>query len=93
MADNVKTKSVNSVLPYGWNWADWLSEGETIASYVITVSPSGTLAIDSDTTTSGCVLATISGGTSGSRYDILCKIITSASYVDERTLKIDVTQR
>lgn len=88
------TKDPNSVLDYKFSWASWLATGETIASKTVTVSPTGLTADSSTITdTNTSVTVWLSGGTAGKTYDVACKIVTSASRTDERTMRIVVENR
>lgn len=53
--------------------------GETISSPTVSASPSGELTIGAPTVSSGTtkVLASISGGTAGTRYVLVCTVTTS----------------
>jgi len=90
---NVFSKDPNATLDFGFDWSQWLATGESISSYTITVSGSTTLTKISDTNTSGSVIVWLSGGTSGSRYEVACLITTSANRTDERTIKLDIRNR
>jgi len=93
-------KDPAAVLDYTFDWAaltnetgksDWLASGETISSYTVTA---GTGIIkDSDSNTTTTVTVWLSGGTVGTRYDIVCQIVTSSSRTDERTITIAVQNR
>ena len=99
------TKDPDAVLDYKWDWAadtngstdpdatDWLASGETISSAVITVPTGITKDSDSLTDTSTSVTAWLSGGTAGTHYEVACKIVTSESRTDERTIKVHVKER
>jgi hypothetical protein len=62
-----------------------------VGDFTVTVEAGITL--DSDSESSGIVTAWLSGGTANTVYDVACKIVTSASRTDERTIKIKVLQR
>ncbi len=83
-------KDPSAVLDYKYDWSDWLAGGETISSKTVT-APTG-ITLDSsalaDANTS--VVAWLSGGTAGKYYDVVCRIVTSASRTDERTIRIRV---
>jgi hypothetical protein len=91
---NVFQKDVNAVLDFGFDWSQWLAEGETILSYVVTPDEGITKVIDGSTT-AGSVIVWLSSGSPGQRYSVACKITTSSSpaRIDERTIKVDVRQR
>lgn len=92
MSDNVFIKDPASFLDYGFDWSQWLTDDETIASYTITTSPCG-IVNEFDTNTSGSVIVWLSSGSVGQRYTVACLIETSSSRVDERSIKIDVRDR
>jgi hypothetical protein len=84
-------KDPNAELDYAFDWSDWLETGETISSHTITVSTGITK--DSDSETDGIVTVWLSGGTAGNWYTVACKVVTSASRTDERTMDIQVKNR
>lgn len=85
-------KDPNAVLDYSFDWAThWLATGETISTHTITVA-SG-LTKDSDSESNGIVTVWLSGGTAGTEYAVACKIATSASRTDERTIYVRVKER
>lgn len=92
MADNVFIKDPNATLDYGFDWSQWLDYGETITDFIIT-NGSGITNVYDMSTSSGSVIVWLSGGTVGIRYPVACKITTSGSRIDERTIKIDVRER
>ena len=97
MADNIKEKDPNAKLDYAFRWHDWLSPfGDSINSYVITISPSaisGGLVNEGDTTSSGCVVVWLSGGTPRSQYSVACKITTAQGRIDERTMIMNIREK
>jgi hypothetical protein len=93
MSSNVFIKDPNATLDYGFDWSQWLDNGETISDYVIDTSPCGIVNLYSTSTITGSVVAWLTSGCVGTRYSIACKMTTSASRVDERTIKIDVKER
>jgi len=84
-------KDPDAVLDYAFDWSSWLATDETISSHTVTVDTGITK--DSDSESSGIVTVWLSGGTADTVYDVACKIVTSASRTDERTIKIRVLQR
>jgi len=48
---------------------------------------------DSDSESTGVVTIWLSGGTAGDKYDVACKIVTSLSRTDERTIEIRMEER
>lgn len=96
-------KDPEAVLDYKFDWraltngsgkSDWLASGETItAGYTITAATGITIDSDSRTDTNTSVTVWLSGGTAGETYTLECKIVTSASRTDERTMTIVVQER
>ncbi len=84
-------KDPSAVLDYGFDWSDWLNTGETISSVVWTV-PTG-LTKDSQSNTSTIATVWLSSGTAGQSYQVACKIVTSVSRTDERSMMIIVENR
>ncbi len=91
-------KDPNAVLDFVIDWdgaaADggpWLATGETISTTTWTVATGITKDSDSKTTTTATIW--LSGGTAGTDYTVACKITTSDSRTDERTLLIQVRDR
>ena len=88
----VFNKDPDAVLDYAFDWSSWLATGETISTRTITVQ-SGLTQPSTDTESSGVVTVWLSGGTPGTDYDVACKIETSASRTDERTITIKCKNR
>lgn len=92
MAEASFVKDPDSVLDYAFDWnTNWLQTGETISSHTITVGTG--LTKDSDSESDGIVTIWLSGGTAGTEYSVACKIVTSLSRTDERTIRIIVEER
>ena len=85
------TKDCDAVLDYAYDWSSWLATGETISSHTV-VAPSG-LTVDSSSESNGVVTAWLSGGTTGTIYNVSCKIVTSAGRTDARRIRIQVKCR
>jgi hypothetical protein len=82
-------------LDFVFDWSNWLATGETISTYTVTVPTGITLGTGTKapSETDGKVTYWVSGGTIGKRYKVACKITTSASRIDERTMMITVLER
>lgn len=80
-----------AVLDYSFDWTQWLAEGETITSYVVTVAAGITSVIDSET--DGVVTVWLTGGTNGTRYRIECLVNTSEGRTDERSFYVKVQEQ
>lgn len=90
MADSF-LKDPDAVLDYKRDWALWFASGETIqtSSWVV---PSGiTKTNESVTSTSATVW--LSGGTAGTDYTVVNRIITNQGRTDDRSFLIQVRDR
>ena len=96
------TKDPDAVLDYKFDWAaetngsgpsNWLASNETISSYVVTAAAGLTKDSDSRTDENTAVTVWLSGGTDGINYNVACKIVTSSSRTDERTVTVKVQTR
>ena len=95
-------KDPDATLDYKFDWkaetngsgdSDWLDTDETISTKTVTVDDGITKDSDALGDTNTSVTVWLSGGTAGVDYEVACKIVTSASRTDERTMKIQVRQR
>ena len=95
-------KDPEAVLDYKFDFAnttnggdkpDWLESGETISTRTVTVDSGITKDSDSITDAGTSVTVWLSGGTAGQNYKVVCRIVTSASRTDERTMIIQVRER
>ena len=95
-------KDPDAILDYKFDWkalangngsSDWLDTDETISSKTVTVDDGITKESDALADTNTSVVVWLSGGTAGVDYEVACKIVTSASRTDERTIKIQVRER
>lgn len=91
MASKTFRKDPNAVLDFEFDWSAWLAVGETISSHTITVT--GGIVKDSSSNSTTAVVAWISGGTDGATATVACRIVTSASRTDERTITLVVAER
>jgi len=101
---NTFIKDPHAVLDFVFDWApltnstsggtsDWLASGETISTKTITAATGITVDSSSITDTNTSVTVWLSSGTAGTTYAVACKIVTSASRTDERTINIRVENR
>ena len=89
-------KDSNSRLDYKVDWADpdegpWLAEGEQIVTSTWIV-PAGIVKDDEDNTATTATVWLV-GGTAGQTYAVTNRIETNQGRVDDRTIKIFVTER
>jgi len=88
---NTFLKDPEAVLDFGFSWASWLADAETISDHTITV-PDG-ITLDSSSESDGVVTAWLSGGTAGTNYSVECLIVTTAGRTDERSIRVYVRER
>ena len=96
MTEKTYIKDPIAVLDYSFDWVNdpdgrWLQVGENISSRAVTVATG--LTKDSDTELDGVVTVWLSGGTAYESYTVACKITTSKSRIDERSITIRVMDR
>lgn len=91
MVESNYTKDPSAVLDYVFDWTEWLETLETISSHVITVDTG--LTNDSDSESAGEVTVWLSGGTANTDYIVACKIVTSLTRTDERSINIRCRNR
>lgn len=84
-------KDPDSVLDYAFDWSEWLESGESISSHSITVA--GGITKDSSSNSSTIVSVWLSGGTTGTSYNIACEIVTSGGRTVERSITIRCRER
>lgn len=95
---SVFRRDPDSVLPFTWDWSDWLAAfpddpTPTIDAHSIDADDGITVESSSHDDTS--VTAVISGGTAGSTYSVTCRVTldTGTPYVDERTIRLVTEER
>ena len=102
MSQSSYIKDPDAVLDYKFDWAastngsgssDWLASGETISSHTITADSGITVDSSSVTDTNTSVTVWLSGGTVNNDYEITCRVVTSDSRTDDRTITIKVQER
>lgn len=107
MAHTFKTfepKDPIEKLDYLFDWAgdsnnnglsDWLAQGETIVSHVVTVNPADELSIFSSeiVNSATAVLIWVTDGTNNSNYEVRCQITTSLGRISIRTAILPVKKR
>ena len=81
----------DSVLDYTFDWSDWLTGGDTIATATVTASTG--LTVDSTTVGSTGVTAWISTPGATGKRNLACLITTVGGRTAERTAQINVEER
>ncbi len=84
-------KDPDSKLDYGFDWSEWLTEGDTINSSDWTVDTGITKSNPTNSTTGTAVW--IDGGTVGTTYRVTNSIVTSQGREADRSFYIRVVER
>ncbi len=80
-------KDPNAELDYTWDWSAWL--GTDVIEDIAVTTPAGMTEV-SEANNDTAVTVWLSGGTSGTIYEVTCQIMTLAGRVDERTIYLNV---
>ena len=87
-------KDPNAILTYAWDWTDWLAqEGATSIQSAVITADAGVTKVGSAVIAGGVVSQTISGGTVGTSYKLVCRVTTTSNLVDDRTIILDVVEK
>ena len=84
-------KDPDAVLDFGFDWSDWLADGETISTSEWTVEAGITKDSDSKTTTVTTIW--LSGGSAGTTYNLTNHIVTSGGREDDRSFRVKIIER
>ncbi len=84
-------KDPEAVLDYGFDWSDWLADGEVISASTWTI-PTGLTKV-SDSFDDNETVAWLSGGTVEEVYTIVNHIVTSDGREDDRSHVIKMRNR
>jgi len=85
-------KDPDAVLDYTFDWTLYLDDiADTISSRTVIV-PTGMTKV-SDSIVGKTVVVWLSGGTSGSKYQITCRIVTAGGRTDDRSIFIKIKDR
>lgn len=86
-----KRKDPTAVLDYFIDWADWLTEGDSLVTAVWTITGPDSLLVQSTPAPSivgGRAIIWLTGGTLDAKYEVTCHITTAQGREDDRTLLI-----
>ena len=92
-------KDPQAILDYGFDWSDWLADGETIIESTWVIDPAESDGLEKDTIKGDSFEATggttiwLGGGTDGEDYTVTNHVKTSDDREDDRSHKIKVRQR
>jgi len=87
---NTWEKDPGALLDYTVDWELWLSS-DTIATSSWSADTGITVVTSTNDTTSATVW--LSGGTAGTVYDVVNRIVTAGGRTDDRTITIIVTSK
>lgn len=77
------TKDPAAIKDYGFDYALWMSSGDTITSSVFSVG--GTCAVTSSSTSSHTAICFVSSGTAGTISKLSNRIVTGQGRTEERS--------
>ena len=90
-------KDTEAVLTYGFDWAEWLMEGDSINTVEYTVqarlNDPKPVVIESYGNTNLRTFVELSGGQVNKSYIITCKVTTTQGLVDRRNFTVLVQNR
>lgn len=87
-------KDPDARLEYSWDWSDWLEAGETITTPTVECDDNSVAISPGDVTEAlGVVTAWVSGGTVRTSVRVTCRIVTSATRQDDRSLILNIIER
>jgi hypothetical protein len=88
-------KDPDADLPFDVDWSEWLGDEATIASKDVSADTGITVESSAIVDTSTKVRIRLSGGTSGSTYNVRCRITTDETppRIDDRSFRVRVVQR
>jgi hypothetical protein len=89
----VQPMDPQSVFDFVHDWSDWLTGSEVISTSTWSISPSGSLAVDSESETTTTATVFVSGGVAGNRYRVINHIVTDAGRECDRTITVRIGQR
>ncbi len=84
-------KDPDAVKDWYWDWSDWLTDGDSVASFIAT--PETGLEVDSSVQDANGVRVVLSGGTDGDLLDVTVEITTVAGFKDHRTVTFEVGEQ
>jgi hypothetical protein len=85
-------KDPDAVLDYTIDWTAWLDDvSDTISSKTIIVP--GGITNSTSTIVGKTVVIWLSGGTAGTTYQVVCRIVTAGGRTDDRSIFIEVRER
>lgn len=86
----IKQKRPADVLDFDVDYEDWLTDDDTITTVTTSVTPTGKLVVDSVQVANPDVKVWVSGGVSGSTYEIEVTAATTGGRVKVECFKVRV---
>lgn len=88
-----RVKDPDAVLDFPVDWSAWLADGEAITAVEVTATTGLTVDPDPEIVGGTVVVAILSGGTVGQKYDVTYHITTSEARVDDRSITVVIKER
>ncbi|MBK7822928.1 MAG: hypothetical protein IPJ61_18260 [Tessaracoccus sp.] len=84
----------NANIDYGFDWSDWLVDGDLISASSWSIDPTGpTLSNDTIDDTQKLTRCFVAGGDAGTRYVLSNHIFTDAGREDDRSITLKCRER
>lgn len=84
-------KDPNAIKDYVWDWTNDLGS-DSINTATIEISPSGAMIASTPSTTSTSVSTFLSGGVSGTKYSVTCRVATNGGRTFDKLIRILVVE-
>lgn len=82
----------NAKKPYGFDWVNWLDEGDSLESQQWSISPSGPT-LSSPTLSGTQAYVWVDGGVAGVNYRLIDDIVTANGIEDRRSISVICVDR
>ena len=90
-------KDTEAVLFYTFNWAEWLPNGDSLASTQYTIAARSNdpdpLEIESQGVSAATTFVELSNGQEGKTYTVTCRITTTNGLIDRRNFRVRILAR
>lgn len=84
-------KDPSAVKDYVWDWTNDLGS-DSITTATIEISPSGTMTASTPSVTSTTVTSFLTGGASGIKYSVTCRIVTNGGRTFDKLIRLLVVE-
>lgn len=85
-------KDPDGKLPYGFDYSDWLVDGDTLSASSWSVDGT-TISLSNSTFTDTITKVTVDGGVEGQQYLLVNSVVTSDGLEDDRTILMTIANK